>query len=58
MDRLTRKVTGTLSGRASGGSIQARVTATGISAGLTVHTAGDTQSVTISRKEMTCAELL
>lgn len=44
---LTRNVTGTLSGRASGGSIQARVTALGFSAGLTVNTAGNTQSVTI-----------
>jgi len=44
---LTRNVTGTLSGRASRGSIHARVTALGFSAGLTVHTAGDTQSVTI-----------
>src|SRR5260370_15711997 len=35
---LTRNVTGTLSGRASGGSIQARVTALGFSAGLTVCT--------------------
>src|SRR5258707_3711862 len=44
---LTRNVSGTLSGRASGGSIQARVTALGFSAGLTVNTAGNTQSVTI-----------
>jgi hypothetical protein len=44
---LTRNVIGTLSGRASGGSIQARVTALGFSAGLTVNTAGNTQSVTI-----------
>jgi hypothetical protein len=44
---VTRNVTGTLSGRASGGSIQARVTALGFSAGLTVNTAGNTQSVTI-----------
>ena len=44
---LTRNVSGTLSGRASGGSIQARVTALGVSAGLTVNTAGNTQSVTI-----------
>ena len=44
---LTRNVTGTLSGRASGGSIQARVTALGFSAGLTVNTAGNSQSVTI-----------
>jgi hypothetical protein len=44
---LTRNVTGTLSGRASGGSIQARVTALGFSAGLTVETVGNTQSVTI-----------
>jgi len=44
---LTRNVTGTLSGRANGGSIQARVTALGFSAGLTVNTAGNTQSVTI-----------
>jgi hypothetical protein len=44
---LTRNVTGTLSGRASGGFIQARVTALGFSAGLTVNTAGNTQSVTI-----------
>jgi hypothetical protein len=44
---LTRNVTGTLSGRASGGSFQARVTALGFSAGLTVNTAGNTQSVTI-----------
>ena len=43
----TRNVTGSLSGRASGGSIQARVTALGFSAGLTVYTAGNTQSVTI-----------
>jgi hypothetical protein len=45
---LTRNVTGSLSGHASGGSIQARVTALGFSAGLTVHTAGNTQSVTIT----------
>jgi hypothetical protein len=45
---LTRNVTGSLSGRASGGSIQARVTALGFSAGLTVHTTGNTQSVTIA----------
>ncbi len=44
---LTRNVSGTLSGRASGGSIQARATALGVSAGLTVNTAGNTQSVTI-----------
>jgi hypothetical protein len=44
---LTRNVTGTLSGRANGGSIQARVTALGFSAGLTVNTAGNIQSVTI-----------
>jgi hypothetical protein len=44
---LTRNVTGTLSGHANGGSIQARVTALGFSAGLTVNTAGNTQSVTI-----------
>ncbi len=44
---LTRNVSGTLSGRASGGSIQARMTALGFSAGLTVNTAGNTQSVTI-----------
>jgi len=44
---LTRNVTGTLSGRASGGSIQARVTSLGFSAGLIVNTAGNTQSVTI-----------
>jgi hypothetical protein len=44
---LTRNVTGTLSGQASGGSIKARVTALGFSAGLTVDTAGNTQSVTI-----------
>lgn len=44
---LTRNVTGALSGRASGGFIQARVTALGFSAGLTVNTAGSTQSVTI-----------
>jgi hypothetical protein len=44
---LTRNVSGSLSGRASGGSIQARVTALGFSAGLTVNTAGNTQSVTI-----------
>jgi hypothetical protein len=44
---LTRNVSGTLSGRASGGSIQARMAALGFSAGLTVNTAGDTQSVTI-----------
>jgi len=44
---LTRNVTGTLSGRASGGSIQARVTSLGFSAGLIVNTAGSTQSVTI-----------
>jgi hypothetical protein len=44
---LTRNVSGTLSGRASGGSIQARMTALGFSAGLTVNAAGDTQSVTI-----------
>jgi hypothetical protein len=44
---LTRNVSGTLSGRASGGSIQARVTGMGFSAGLTVNTTGNTQSVTI-----------
>jgi hypothetical protein len=44
---LTRNVTGTLSGHASGGSIQGRVTALGFSAGLTVDTTGNTQSVTI-----------
>jgi hypothetical protein len=44
----TRNVTGSLSGRASRGSIQARVTALGFSADLTVHTAGNTQSVTIT----------
>jgi len=44
---LTRNVAGTLSGRASGGSIQARVTALGFSAGLTVNTTANTQSVTI-----------
>jgi hypothetical protein len=45
---LTRNVTGSLSGRASRGSIQARVNALGFSADLTVHTAGNTQSVTIT----------
>jgi hypothetical protein len=45
---LTRNVKGSLSGRASRGSIQARVTALGFSADLTVHTAGNTQSVTIT----------
>ena len=44
---LTRNVSGTLSGRASGGSIQAWVTGLGFSAGLTVNTTGNTQSVTI-----------
>jgi hypothetical protein len=44
---LTRNVTGTLSGRASRGSIQARVTTLGFSAGLTVNTAGNSQAVTI-----------
>ena len=44
---LTRNVTGTLSGRASGGSIQARVSTLGFSADLTVNTGGNTQSVTI-----------
>ena len=44
---LTRNVSGTLSGRASGGSIQVRVTGMGFSAGLTVNTTGNTQSVTI-----------
>ena len=44
---LTRNVSGTLSGRASGGSIQARVTGLGFSAGLTVNTTGNSQSVTI-----------
>jgi hypothetical protein len=45
---LTRNVTGSLSGRASRGSIQARVNALGFSADLVVHTAGNTQSVTIT----------
>jgi hypothetical protein len=45
---LTRNVTGSLSGRASRGSIQARVNALGFSADLTVHTAGNTQSVIIT----------
>jgi hypothetical protein len=44
---LTRNVSGTLSGRASGGSIQAQVTGLGFSAGLTVNTTGNTQRVTI-----------
>ncbi len=44
---LTRNVSGTLSGRASGGSIQGEVTALGFSASLTVNTICDTQSVTI-----------
>jgi hypothetical protein len=44
----TRNVTGSLSGRASRGSIQARVTALGFSADLTVRTAGNPQSVTIT----------
>jgi len=45
---VTRNVIGTLSGRASGGSIQAQVTAPGFSARLIVNTAGNTQSVTIN----------
>jgi hypothetical protein len=44
---LTRNASGTLSGRASGGSVQARVTAPGFSAGLTINTGANTQSVTI-----------
>lgn len=44
---LTRNVTGTLSGHAGRNSIQARVNAMGFSAGVTVNTAGNSQSVTI-----------
>ncbi len=46
---LTRNVSGTLSGRASGGSIQARVTALGFSAGLTPQ-------VTLSRSPSSLRE--
>ena len=46
-NELIRNVSGTLSERASGGSIQARVTALGFSAGPTVNTTGNTQSVAV-----------
>jgi hypothetical protein len=44
---MTRNVTGQLSGRVAGGRIQAKVEAGGFAANLTVHTNGNSQSVSI-----------
>lgn len=43
----TRNATGSVSGRASGGNIQANIQGIGFNATLTVHTHGNTQSVAI-----------